>query len=181
MLENLQEICRRGAFLEVLKVRRLTISLGDERVDVDVIKECSMCGACCRFKRICVTEDEAKQISQYLGVPMSQFLHEEMVEICGNVYRQLVLNQNPDESCIFLGRDNRCRIYPVRPFQCKTYPILFIGSALELLKPEILPDGTMIFWCVTKECAYAIKKRDFIRFSEARTRYLAEYYMRRAV
>jgi len=27
-----------------------------------------------------------------------------------------------DGRCPFLGRDNRCRVYPVRPRQCRTYP-----------------------------------------------------------
>lgn len=34
----------------------------------------------------------------------------------------LVLQSRDDGRCILLGKDNRCRAYPVRPVQCATYP-----------------------------------------------------------
>lgn len=36
--------------------------------------------------------------------------------------RGLVLNDRPDGACAMLDDKNRCRIYPVRPEKCRTFP-----------------------------------------------------------
>ena len=36
--------------------------------------------------------------------------------------RGLVLADADDGACCFLDSDNRCRIYPVRPRQCRDFP-----------------------------------------------------------
>ena len=33
-----------------------------------------------------------------------------------------MLNNGGGGRCVFLSPDNRCRIYAVRPLQCRTYP-----------------------------------------------------------
>jgi Predicted Fe-S-cluster oxidoreductase len=35
-------------------------------------------------------------------------------------------------TCIFLDETNKCKIYPVRPGLCRTYPFYFQGSAIEI-------------------------------------------------
>ena len=34
----------------------------------------------------------------------------------------LTLKSRPDESCVYLTDDNRCRIHPVKPDKCRTFP-----------------------------------------------------------
>ena len=36
--------------------------------------------------------------------------------------RGLILKSRPDESCVYLTDDNRCRIHPVKPDKCRTFP-----------------------------------------------------------
>ena len=52
-------------------------------------------------------------------------------------YYQLSLLERNDLSCEFLDEDGRCRIYPVRPLQCRTYPFWpYLFSDRALLEAE---------------------------------------------
>ena len=82
---------------------------------------CTGCGACCTGAADHVEVDarEAEAIRRFLGVSPAW-------------YRRRYLIREPDGSrgirldddgrCPFLGRNNRCRIYSVRPRQCRSYP-----------------------------------------------------------
>ena len=67
---------------------------------------------------VAVTPVERRRIRQYLGISVAWFKR-----------RYLMRFEDGDESlrwegdrCAFLDDDKRCRIYPVRPVQCRTYP-----------------------------------------------------------
>ncbi|MGI6496204.1 MAG: YkgJ family cysteine cluster protein [Kiritimatiellia bacterium] len=82
---------------------------------------CQRCGACCRVPGIVhLHEDDIPRIAAFLGMTEEAFL-ETMTRLSSD--RQgLLLVDRPDGSCGMLDESNRCRIYPVRPEQCRTFP-----------------------------------------------------------
>lgn len=87
--------------------------------------ECTGCGGCCTGRGnarveyyVAITLVEQRDIRKYLGVSLAWFKR-----------RYLMRFEDGEESlrwegdrCVFLDGDKRCRIYPVRPVQCRTYP-----------------------------------------------------------
>jgi len=82
---------------------------------------CQQCGACCRIEGIVRLKDEdVPKIAAHLGMSEDDFIANE-TNLAPN--RQgLVLKDRPDGACAMLDANNRCRIYPVRPEKCRTFP-----------------------------------------------------------
>lgn len=97
--------------------------------------ECRQCGRCCSGPGegyIWVSSDEIDAISNFLQIKAAEFKD----RYCYRVGRRYSLNeQQPSKDCIFLSvssngssdSDNNssgkgCRIYQVRPLQCRTWP-----------------------------------------------------------
>ena len=85
--------------------------------------QCQGCGACCRIKNgiVRVGDDEIRRIAEFLGMSEEAFIDRE-TEVAPD-RRGLVLRSRPDESCVYLTEDNRCRIHPVKPDKCRTFPV----------------------------------------------------------
>lgn len=84
--------------------------------------ECTGCAACCRthgeYAYVYVTERDEARISRHLGTTPEEFRRAYCtVDADGWVN----LTMTPDD-CPLLGDDLRCRVYPVRPKQCATWP-----------------------------------------------------------
>lgn len=82
---------------------------------------CSQCGNCCTGAPgvVWVTDEEIKEIADYLDKPVGEIrlFHTRLVG--GRV--SLTEFQNGD--CTFFDSEKRhCRVYPVRPIQCRTWP-----------------------------------------------------------
>ena len=84
--------------------------------------KCQGCGACCRIKSgiVRVGDDEIRRIAAFLGMSELEFIDRE-TEIAPD-RRGLILKSRADESCVYLTDDNRCRIHPVKPDKCRTFP-----------------------------------------------------------
>lgn len=83
--------------------------------------KCVCCGACCRWPGyVHIGEKDLSAISQYLGIGVNQFADE--YTRLSEDRKGLILNDGDDGECIFLTKDNKCRINPVKPHQCKTFP-----------------------------------------------------------
>jgi len=86
--------------------------------------ECSQCGNCCSGSPgyVWITIPDMEKIAEYLGLEFDDFSRT-YVRRVGNKF-SLIEKFNYD--CVFLTRDGRgksgCRIYPVRPMQCRTWP-----------------------------------------------------------
>ncbi len=83
--------------------------------------ECQACGRCCSGPPGYVWLDpaEAYQIADFLRLSPHQFFTRYLRLIDG----QLSLIELSGGDCIFLDPESRlCRIYPVRPRQCRTWP-----------------------------------------------------------
>lgn len=83
---------------------------------------CLGCGACCRIPDgiVRVSDAEIARIAEFLGMTEAAFIAEE-TEISPD-RRGLVLKSRPDGACAYLTADNRCRVHPVKPDKCRTFP-----------------------------------------------------------
>jgi Fe-S-cluster containining protein len=81
--------------------------------------ECTQCGECCRLPggKIIVTYKDLKQIANYLDLNNEELLK----KFCTTNRNNIFLKDSDKNYCIFL-EDNHCRIYEVRPLQCRTFP-----------------------------------------------------------
>ena len=92
--------------------------------------KCQGCGACCRIKNgiVRVGDDEIRRIAEFLAMSEQAFIDQE-TELAPD-RRGLILKSRPDESCVYLTDDNRCRIHPVKPDKCRTFPFAWPASCL---------------------------------------------------
>ena len=84
--------------------------------------ECTRCGACCTSSGdyyVYLSHSEIEKIGDFLAVSRAWFKRRYLQNLPENGW---VLVVNTDKTCVFLDKDKRCRIYPVRPGQCLSYP-----------------------------------------------------------
>lgn len=77
---------------------------------------CLDCANCCKTHSPIILSTDIKRISKYLGMSAHQFMS-----------NYLLIDEDEDwvfhtQPCPFLGNDNRCSIYDVRPKACSEYP-----------------------------------------------------------
>lgn len=84
--------------------------------------KCTGCGSCCRIPNaiVRVSDAEIARIAAYLGVSEMDFISKE-TEVAPD-RRGLILRSRDDDSCVWLTEDNRCRIHPVKPDKCRSFP-----------------------------------------------------------
>lgn len=83
--------------------------------------QCRECGACCGGQpgTVWVTPDERARIAAELVVSPAEFRQKYLFRTEG----KCSLNECENYDCIFLERNSkRCRIYKVRPLQCRLFP-----------------------------------------------------------
>ena len=94
--------------------------------------------------------EEVPLIRQHLGLTLSEFrsnyIKAEVTPSDGKEDESWVCLKRNEGACVFLGQDNRCKIYHHRPVQCYTYPFWpSILSDSETWKDEaVLPDEVAI-------------------------------------
>jgi len=88
--------------------------------------ECQQCGRCCEGPEegyVWVTREEIAAIAAHLHLPKEQFRNRYARRVAT---RYSLIERKDNRDCIFLetGPDgqHRCRIYTVRPTQCRTWP-----------------------------------------------------------
>ncbi len=81
------------------------------------IVDCTRCANCCKTMDIKFDDEDIERLAGHLNVPTTEFIetHLEANEDDGSYKAR----QKP---CPFLGGDNRCTIYVVRPTVCREYP-----------------------------------------------------------
>lgn len=77
---------------------------------------CLDCGNCCKSAPPLVTKSDIKRISSFLGLSPKGFKRKYVLE---DIDGSLSFDSVP---CQFLGDDNACSIYEVRPHACRSYP-----------------------------------------------------------
>jgi Fe-S-cluster containining protein len=83
--------------------------------------ECTQCGNCCTGSPgyVWVTPEEVAAIAEYLDKPLGEIrlMHTRPAK------GKLSLTEYANGDCTFFDPATRgCRIYPVRPVQCRTWP-----------------------------------------------------------
>jgi len=106
--------------------------------------ECTGCGSCCAGPAegyVWATKAEIATIAEYLGIGEDE-MHRKYVRKIGRRYS--LVEEEKSKDCIFLvpnakGGGKVCRIYPVRPMQCQTWPFW----AFNLLSPGAWSQAAM--------------------------------------
>jgi Fe-S-cluster containining protein len=78
--------------------------------------DCLTCANCCKTTSPIFRDADIRRIAKHLRMKESQFIVEYLKMDEENDY---VLQNSP---CQFLGADNKCDIYEVRPLACREYP-----------------------------------------------------------
>lgn len=83
--------------------------------------ECQRCGQCCgdisrKKRKILLLKSEVKRIADIAGLREEGFA----VKLPANGPYRYVMKKKGGK-CVFLER-NSCKIYPLRPLVCRTYP-----------------------------------------------------------
>lgn len=81
--------------------------------------ECQRCGGCCRGEPgyVWVRPREIRAIATHLGTTPEEVTRDYVREVFGD----LSLIELDTGDCVFWSPEG-CRIYPVRPTQCRTFP-----------------------------------------------------------
>jgi Fe-S-cluster containining protein len=83
---------------------------------------CTRCGKCCATAGeyyVYLNGTESEKIREYLQLSRDWFRRRYLRRLEDG---ERVLASAADERCIFLNSEGGCRVYPVRPLQCRTYP-----------------------------------------------------------
>lgn len=78
--------------------------------------DCLTCANCCRTTSPIFRDADIRRIAKHLRMKEAQFISSYLKMDEENDF---VLRQSP---CHFLGSDNKCAIYDVRPLACREYP-----------------------------------------------------------
>ena len=73
------------------------------------------------FMHATSAESNVVSIAAFLGMTGAEFIERE-TEIAPD-RRGLILKSRPDGACAWLTEDNLCRINPVKPDKCRTFPL----------------------------------------------------------
>jgi uncharacterized protein len=90
--------------------------------------DCLECANCCTTTGPLFTDKDISRISKYLKIKPSEFTEK---YLCIDKERDYVLQSVP---CSFLGEDNYCSIYDVRPKACREFPHTDRIKQYQLLK-----------------------------------------------
>lgn len=98
---------------------------------------CQCCGACCRIKDgiVRVSDAEIARIATFLGISAESFIANE-TELAPD-RKSLVLRSRPDGTCVYLTDDNLCRINPVKPDKCRSFPLDWANPDSESVCPGL--------------------------------------------
>jgi uncharacterized protein len=81
------------------------------------IVDCTRCANCCKAMGIKFSDADVKRIAKHLKMTIAEFIETYLeADERDGLYKA---RQKP---CPFLGEDDRCTIYEVRPTVCREYP-----------------------------------------------------------
>lgn len=108
--------------------------------------DCTRCANCCKSMTVLLSEADVERIAPRLGLSVEQFT-DRYLEADAEHAPLLKMRQQP---CPFLGSDDRCTIYDVRPALCREYPHTdkerFASRAIQhSLNAKVCP---AVFWIV---------------------------------
>lgn len=81
------------------------------------IVDCTRCANCCKTMNVKFSDDDIERIAGHLEMPIAEF-----TETYLETDKDDGLCRAREKPCPFLGEDDRCTIYEVRPTVCREYP-----------------------------------------------------------
>lgn len=114
--QNEDDIKRNFRRLSKTKSRNLDDIFHSEHDSVFKKMDCLTCANCCKTTSPIFRDTDIRRISKFLKLKESQFINN-FLKIDED--QDYVLKSSP---CTFLGDDNYCNIYEVRPLACREYP-----------------------------------------------------------
>ena len=102
--------------LKKIKLKVLDKLIHPLHEEVFACTDCLECANCCTTTGPLFTDKDISRIAKYLKIKPSKFT-EKYLRIDED--RDYVLQTLP---CVFLGEDNYCSIYDVRPKACREFP-----------------------------------------------------------
>jgi len=81
---------------------------------------CEQCGACCTGEPgyVWLTAEELRRLADHLGLTVNQFRK----RYARKVFGRTSLKEHTNGDCVFFDRQTGCRVYDLRPMQCRTWP-----------------------------------------------------------
>ncbi len=98
--------------------------------------DCLTCANCCKTTSPIFRDADVRRIAKYMKVKESQFIQSYLKIDEDSDY---VLQKSP---CAFLGADNKCSIYEIRPLACREYPHTDRKNMYQIL--ELTTENTLI-------------------------------------
>jgi Fe-S-cluster containining protein len=87
--------------------------------------ECDQCGRCCRGSTIPLNPYDILKMSDYYGITAQEFLEEFTLWSAASQSGIPVVLLKAEPRCPF-NHQNLCNVYEVRPFFCRSYPVIRI-------------------------------------------------------
>jgi len=87
--------------------------------------ECQRCGGCCLIRgAVRVSESEMAQMAEYLRISVAEFCERCTIKIPLTDREIVILRDHPGTTrCMFLDEHSLCVIHPVKPRQCRQFPL----------------------------------------------------------
>lgn len=98
--------------------------------------DCLTCANCCKTTSPIFRDADIRRIAKHLKIKESQLIQNNLKMDEESDY---VLQKSP---CVFLGADNKCDIYEVRPLACREYPHTDRKNMYQIL--ELTAENTLI-------------------------------------
>ena len=80
--------------------------------------DCTECAHCCKTAQVEVSTKDITRLAAHLGISAKEFAKRYTRTDGDNA---VIFKTVP---CVFLGEDNLCTVYEVRPDSCRDYPLL---------------------------------------------------------
>ncbi len=87
---------------------------------------CRGCSACCRGMGSSIVLDplDVWRLGQYLHLPFDRMLERQIeLNMADGVILPNLKMDGPEEQCVFLSEEGRCKIHPARPGICRIFPL----------------------------------------------------------
>lgn len=87
--------------------------------------ECQRCGYCCTHEPgyVFLSRLDLDNLTSYLNMKEEDFIARFCVVAHFGWESRLSLREKSNHDCIFWKAGEGCTVYPVRPVQCRTYPV----------------------------------------------------------
>ena len=112
--------------------------------------DCLTCANCCKTTSPIFRDADIRRIAKHLRIKESQLIQNYLKMDEESDY---VLQKSP---CTFLGADNKCDIYEVRPLACREYPHTDRKNMIQIL--ELTVENTLICPAVARIVKTIIEK-----------------------